>query len=272
MSTNSWKNLPQEPRWTKQRILGVLLRCFLCLLGAGIILFLSLLWKTKEQTQPLQKLLYTTDGLLTETWFVEHVAVPWNQALLSVDLEKLQKCILQFSQIQNVEIQRQFPNTLKIALVERKPCAKIGIKFKGQRKLLLVDSAGYLFNPLCYKKNIIQQLPTLADIQTSLFVKNAIVGFSAISELLNFLQHNAPDILQHTRYISLKHFDPLLEKKWQTVDLKLQARFIIQFPLYSMADGLKKLKAIMHALTPQQRKSLKKINVALTHPTIEFWR
>lgn len=270
MGTNSWQNLPQEPRWTKQRIRTLFFRCFFPCLIIVIIAIAGTLWKPGDRTQPLKKLIYTTDGVLTESWFVEHIAIPWQRELLSIDLENLQKCALQFSQIKTTEIQRQFPNTLKISIIERKPCAKIAAVVKGQRKLLFVDESGHLFKPICYKKDVVHQLPTLTDIPANLFSKGNITGFAAISKLLIFLKNNAPDLLQHTQYISLKHFDPFLEKKWQIVDIRLQARFTLQFPIHAMSDGLKKLKAILRSLSNQQRESLKKINVALTHPVIEF--
>lgn len=270
MSTNSWQNLPQEPRWTKQRVRLFCLRCCFVLLLIVAGAFAITLWQSRIQTQPLQQLSYATDGALTEAWFMEHVSVPWQKDLLSIDLKKLQKNILQFSQIKSAEIQRQFPNALKISLIERKPCAKLLIAYKGQRKLFLVDESGKLFKPINYKKAFVRQIPTLADIPSNLFSKGNIVGFLAVSELINFLKNNAPDLLQHAQCISLKHFDPYLEQKWQVVDIRLQAKFTLQFPLHDMDDGLKKLKTILRSLSPQQRKSLKKINVALTHPTIEF--
>lgn len=269
MSSNSWQNLPQEPRWTQQRLRWLCLRCclfFLLIISGALAITL---WKSRIQTQPLQQLHFSTDGTLTESWFVKHVRIPWRKGLLSIDLEKLQKSILQFSQIKTCEIQRQFPNALKISLIERKPCAKIAIVYKSQRRLFFVDESGKLFKPINHKKDFVRQLPTLAMISTNLFSKGSIVGFSAISELLDFLKNNAPDLLQHAQYISLKHFDPCLEKKWQVVDIRLRAKFTIQFPLQSMEEALKKLKAILRSLSHQQRKSLKKINVALTHPTIE---
>ena len=269
MSTNSWQNLPQEPRWTKQRVRWL---CFRGCLFFLIIIFGTLivnLWKSKVQTQPLQQLSFSTDGSLTEAWFVNHISIPWGKELLSIDLGKLQKTILKISQIKTCEIQREFPNTLKIALIERTPCAKVAIAYKGQRKIFLVDETGKLFNPVNYKRVFIRQLPTLAEIPNHLFAKGSIAGFTAVSELIAFLKNNAPDVLQHAQYISLKHFDPYLEKKWQVIDLRLRAKFTIQFPLQAMEEALKKLKAILRSLSYQQRKSLKKINVALTHPTIE---
>ena len=146
----------------------------------------------------------------------------------------------------------------------------MAVALKGQRKFFLIDETGNLFNPINYKKDFIRQLPTLAGIPSNLFSKGGIVGFSAVSGLLSFLKSNAPDLLQHAQYISLKHFDPYLESKWQVVDICLRTKFTIQFPLQSMDDGLKKLKAILRSLSSKQRKSIKKINVALTHPTIEF--
>ena len=252
MSSNSWQNLPQEPRWTKQRFRWLCLRCCLWLALGMAAIFVVTFWKSRVQTQPLQQLVFSTDGVLTESWFVEHVPIPWQKELLSIDLEKLQKHILQFSQIKMCEIQRQFPNALKLSLIECKPCAKVAIAYKGQRKLFLVDETGKLFKPINLKKEFIRQLPTLADLAGNLFSKNNIVGFPALSELLLFLKNNAPDLLQHAQYISLKHFDPFLEKKWQVIDIRLRSKFTIQFPLQDMEEALKKLKAILRSLSDQQ--------------------
>ena len=91
MSTNSWQDLPQEPRWTKQRFRLLCLRCCLLFLLMVVGAFAVTLWKSKIQTQPLQQLIFSTYGILTEAWFVDHMHIPWQKELLSIDLEKLQK-------------------------------------------------------------------------------------------------------------------------------------------------------------------------------------
>ena len=45
---------------------------------------------------------------------------------------------------------------------------------------------------------------------------------------------------------------------------------MIILPIQKQKTALKKLENILHALSSQQRKTLKIINVALTNPTVEF--
>ena len=74
----------------------------------------------------------------------------------------------------------------------------------------------------------------------------------------------------HLRCISLQNFDPFLQNQWHCVDLEIRNAFTIVFPLTSPDVALRKLKSILKALSKNQRDALKKINVALTAPTIEL--
>ena len=144
------------------------------------------------------------------------------------------------------------------------------ISKNGKKSLMLVSKEGFIFSPYGYKKEMIRLFPTISNIPTKLIVKNEIIGFSMVCKLIKFLKENAKDLLLNLHCISLEHFDPFLQSYWRFVDLKFSNSFTIVFPLESLDNALRNLKSILRSLSKNQRNSLKKINVALTAPTIEL--
>lgn len=270
MSLNSWRSLPQEPRWNKQKLRRLGVRMLVVVLLASVFCAISFYFHPHSQPQPFKKLVFSTNGILTEAWLKSHLSMPWGKDLLSINLEKLQTRILRYHQIKAVDISREFPDTLKITLTERTACSKIFVLKDSEKSIRLISKEGFIFPPVGYKKEMIRLLPTISNIPQKLIIKDEILGFCFISEMIDFLKENAKDLLLNLRCISLQNFDPFLQKHWHCVDLELRNSFTIVFPLASPEKALNKLKSILNALSKKQRNSLRKINVALTAPTIEF--
>ena len=272
MSTNSWQNLPQAPCWTKQRVRRYLFKTLIigimfCLIGYGIKFCQDHL-----KPQPFKYLEFTSNGAIEKSWFISHVPLPWGKNLLSIPLENLQTLILKHQQIETVYIQRVFPHTLKISLHERKPCAKILITHRGKKRVCLIANDGTLFQPIGYNREVVRNLCTVVGVHKSLFSHNKILGFDFIADLIDVFRTNVPDLLHHIKSISLAHFDPFLEKKWHFIDIQLMSGIVIEYPLHQADGPIKKLKAILHSLSEQQRHSLKRINLTAPNPIIEFYR
>lgn len=270
MNTYSWQDLPQQPSWSKQRIRELFWRCLgrgllLGLFTAGLFLFLK-----KGPQQPFEKLAFSTDGVIQEPWFTSHIDLPWHQDLLTIDLKTLQQQILRYAQIQSVTLTREYPSRLRIQLQERTPCAKFALQSGKKRTLGLVAPDGFIFTPIGHARTQLQALKTLVGIQSKFVHKQKILGFASIYALLTFFKNYAPDIWQHTTRISLKNFDPFVEKKWQTIDLLIYRTWWLTFPLENPEFSLKKLQATLRALSHPQRQLLKRIDVSFAHPTVEL--
>ena len=267
----SWKSLQQKPRWTGQRVRRVVWRAGLIF---GIFLGVGFgLWRAvgrSKTIQPLEQIYFSTDGVLQKKWFLSHIRVPFGDGLMSVDLEELQRRCLSYKQIREVCVVREFPNALRIQLKEHQPCGKLLISQNGKRSIGLVSKEGMVFEPLQYDRQKLKTLPTLSDVPTALLKNGKIVGFSTVFGLLRFLNSRAPDIFQTVRGVSLKHFDPFLEKRWQSIELDIGGIWTLVFPVEHPEAALEKVRSILRALSPQQRKNLRRLNVALTRPTVEF--
>jgi len=263
---NSWENLPQKTKANKQQIYFYV-KIFATLAFFALIIVFS---NPTDPVQVFRYLKFETNGVIQKNWFIEYLDLPKNKNLLSIDLIYLREYILKISQVESVELCRKFPNTLVITLKEHIPCAKLLLKNDSGNKLGLVDLKGNIFLPLGYDKEILKLYPTVSEISEKIMRKNKIIEFDKVSELINRVKDQYPDLYAHINNVSLKNFDPFLEAKWQTVEVKIEKNLRIIFPIQKQKIALEKLGNILHSLTPQQQKTLKLINVALTNPTVEF--
>ena len=267
----SWKSLQQKPRWTGQRVRRVLWRAGMVIgliTGMGFVL-----WRTIEKTeiiQPLEQIYFSTDGVLQKNWFLKNVKVPFGEGLMTIDLNNLQRCCLQQRQVKSVHIAREFPNALRIRVQEHQPCAKVLLVKNGNRSVGLVSEEGVIFEPIGYGRQQLATYLTLSDVPKTLMKDGKIIGFRSVFRLLQFLNSNAPDVFQAIKKLSLKHFDPFLEKRWQSIELDIGGIWTLVFPIENPEAALSKVRSILRALSPQQRKNLRRLNVALTRPTVEF--
>ena len=248
------------------------------LLRAGIVLsFASTigfgLWRIigkSDIIQPLEQVFFSTDGVLQKNWFLANVKVPFGEGLMAIDLNALQQRCLQYKQIKKVHIAREFPNALRIQVEEHRPCAKVLLSKNNRRSIGLVSEEGVIFEPVGYGRQQLATYPTVADVPKTLMKDGKILGFQSVFRLLQFLNSNAPDVFQAIKKLSLKHFDPFLEKRWQSIEFDIGGTWTLVFPLEQPESALSKLRSILHSLSPQQRKNLRRLNVAATRPTVEF--
>lgn len=267
----SWKSLPQKPRWTGQRVRRALWRAGMVIgliTGMGFVL-----WRTIEKTeiiQPLEQIYFSTDGVLQKNWFLKNVKVPFGEGLMTIDLNNLQRCCLQQRQVKSVRIAREFPNALRIQVEEHQPCAKVLLSKNNRRSVGLVSEEGVIFEPLQYGRQKLATYPTVADVPKTLMKDGKIVGFRSVFRLLQFLNSNAPDVFQAIKKLSLRHFDPFVDTKWQSVEFDIGGTWTLVFPIEQPEAALAKLRSILRSLSPQQRKNLRRLNVAATRPTVEF--
>lgn len=272
MATNSWQHLPQDPQFNKQRFKRKLLRYgFLCFIAIASIGVGRYFLKTVDGSiQRLEQVKFSSDGMLTEAWFLNTIPLPWKEQLMKVDLAQLQQEILQYSQVEAVEIIREFPSSIHVHIHEKKACAKTLLSQKGKRKLLLITSQGEFFAPIGYTRSILMVLPTISGLHKGLLANQKIVQFEAIAQFIHLLQMEVPDVYDRMSSLSLRHFDPSLEEKWWILDLHLKGGLIATMPIMKASEAFRNWKLIFKNLPQQQQTSLKKIDLSLSHPTLTF--
>ncbi|MDR2396932.1 MAG: FtsQ-type POTRA domain-containing protein [Puniceicoccales bacterium] len=271
---HSWRSLQQDAQLTKARCKGFLSKFFI-LVTVSSLCVIAFKWCAHFHRpllcpQPLRKITFTSDGVLSENWLRRRVSIPLGKDLMRIDLGYIKAQLETCSQVASAIITRQFPDTLMIEIKELKPVAKLFVSTQGKRCIRLISAEGKLFTPMAYTKHGIKTLPTLSDVTVQLIQGGKILKFNRIYTLLVALMHQYPDVYATVVQISLKNFDPLLEEKWLQVDLKTSHNQHLIFNCTHIGVQMRKLKGVLYALTPQQRSQLLRIDLSLTNPIVEF--
>ncbi|MDR1255045.1 MAG: FtsQ-type POTRA domain-containing protein [Puniceicoccales bacterium] len=271
---HSWRSLQQDAQLTKARCKWLLGKFFI-LVALSSLCLIVFKWfehfhKPLLCPQPLRKVIFTSDGVLSENWLNRRVSIPLGKALMRIDLEYIKTQLEACSQVASAVITRKFPDTLVIEIKELKPVAKLFVSIQGKRCIRLISAEGKLFTPVAYTRYGIKPLPILSDVTVQLIQKGKILKFNRIYTLLVELMHQYPDVYATIVQISLKNFDPLLEEKWLQVDLKTSYNQHLIFNCTYVDVQMRKLKGVLYALTPQQRSQLLRIDLSLANPVVEF--
>ncbi|MDR0646908.1 MAG: FtsQ-type POTRA domain-containing protein [Puniceicoccales bacterium] len=271
---HSWRSLQQDAQLTKARCKGFLSKFFI-LVAASFLCVIAFrgcahFHKPLLCPQPLRKVTFTSDGVLSENWVKRHVSIPLGKDLMRIDLGYIKTQLEAYSQVASAIITRKFPDTLAIEIKEFKPMAKLLVSTQGKRCIRLISAEGKLFTPIAYTKHGIKTLPTLSDVTGPLIQERKILKFNKIYKLLVELMRQYPDVYATIVQISLKNFDPLLEEKWLQVDLRTSYNQHLIFNCTQIDVQMRKLKGILYALTPQQRSQLLRIDLSLTNPVVAF--
>lgn len=246
------------------------IRLYWALLGIVCCLIVVIGWMGQcKAVQPFRKIVYTTNGVINKHWFCTNIKLPVGQNLLSIDLSDLQQQILQYSQIESVTLVREFPNTLRVNINERKPFARMIVTQKKKRVWGCVSEDGSIFLPIQQGTEAFKQCVLLVDIPKTILKQQRIVGFADVVQVIRCLQQ-VPEFFLSIKSISLKHFDPYLARRWQTIELRMTGDWILVFPIDRPEEALNKTQMLLKSLSPEQWHTVRRVNMSLTAPTIEF--
>ena len=178
-SGRDWTSLKQEPSrkpgsgiaW--KRILKIRLHktalilsaiCGIAFLVIGVSYFTSnpLDVNLAGPSGKVEKYEFQTDGTLDEDWLKETLAISKDQSLMDLNLQALKTQLEDTSQIISAEVQRRYPNILRVSITEYAPILKIYINHpeKGTQCLLVADD-GTVFEGLKQPEGLVNDLPVL---------------------------------------------------------------------------------------------------------------
>ncbi len=220
----SWRNIRQEVSapamsrqgrrrqvfsWLKAGVVGGLLAA-----GAwgGFLVVHS--WETDRtglatavHSAPVRDIVLITDGVLTQQWVRETLALPASASLMSLDLPLLRDRLLRSGQVRVAVLGRNFPDGLVVTLQERTPVARVQASDgSGAPRQLLVAKDGVVYAGLNYDKSMLASLPWLDGIRL-LKAENGfapVAGMADVSALLSMAQLQAPKLYRDWLVVSLE--------------------------------------------------------------------
>lgn len=224
----SWRDIRQEVTplamsrkgRSRQRLEWFKVTTLIALLAAGGWGLYTLIhsWETDRtalatavHSEPVRGIAVITDGMLTEKWVTEMLALPKSASLMSLDLAKLRDKLQTDGQVSVAVLTRNFPDMLSVTLRERTPVARLmASENDGPAKQLLVARDGVVYDGFNYDKQMLASLPWLAGVR---LVKGPggkiepVAGMADISTLLSMAQLEAPQLYRTWLIVSLERLE-----------------------------------------------------------------
>jgi cell division protein FtsQ len=165
---------------------------------------------TAVHSAPVRETVLITDGVLSQKWVNETLALPKGASLMALDLPALRDRLTAYGQIRVAVLTRSFPDTLVVTLQERSPVARVqASEGLGLTKQLLVAKDGTPYEGIGYDSQLLATLPWLDGVR---LVKDGrgyapIAGMSDVSALLSTAQLQAPHLYRGWLIVSLARLD-----------------------------------------------------------------
>ena len=195
-------------RWVK--LVGGLL--LLILISGGFFqLFRILNRDTKRAVMsvtvnPVEGILFRTDGVLTERWLEETIGRQIGIPIMEIDIFALKGMLEKSAQVEFASVERIFPGDLRIEIIERKPVLRLlTASADGKRHLKLVARDGVVYQGIGYSRNALQQLPYLQPYRHSDGSYFPLRGIELVVELLDLVRSTQPKFFDTWQVVSLQH-------------------------------------------------------------------
>jgi len=161
-------------------------------------------------SKPVREIVVITDGVLTQKWAHEILALPKGTSLMALDLGAMKKRLLGSGQVRVAVLARSFPDTLVVTLQERTPVARLQAgEADGSVRQLLVARDGVVYDGVNYDKRMLASLPWLDGVR--LVGKDGkyepIAGMADVSALLAMAQLEAPQLYRDWLIVSLARLE-----------------------------------------------------------------
>ena len=180
---------------------------------AAVVYFASSIRSVPEllskagESLPLNYVEVQSDGGLDRAWAMERLSLGRDANLLSIDVDAIKRSFEAVGQVRSASVTRQFPDTLRIAIQERRPIARImAQRSSGERLELLADEEGHVFECESIDVALLRSLPYLDGVA----LKREGEGFARIEGM-----EKVAKLLGEARLIA-----PHLYRNWQIVSLK----------------------------------------------------
>lgn len=195
--------------WSKRLILGIM----------GISVLAGVYFLLKQQlsqpagleaqtpSAPIERIHYKTDGQLSDRWLQSFLALAPNTGMMEVDIFELKKNLEAQPQILRAELERNFPNELRVQLFEQSPVLRlVTMDKRGRKELKLVSKTGHIFTPIDYPIQVLKKLPFVRPYKNSQGQFFPMCGMDRIAEILKTFEEKVPTLSRQIKVVSLEHF------------------------------------------------------------------
>jgi cell division septal protein FtsQ len=197
--------------------------------------------------QPVNQIKFQTNGVLNEQWLRSFFSFPRGIDIMAVDIFAIKQKIERCSQVKEAHIERQFPDTIKVTLVERIPILRVLVCEGQLHREMFVDGEGVIFS--CEKIAEIEQkmMPFLSGTtlkRTGNDQYEKVEALEKVCELLTLAKMRYWPIYAQMEVVSIEK----LRKKnvpWSRINVRCHCASSVIFKDSDFDEQLKRLSFIL---------------------------
>jgi len=157
------------------------------------------------KSEKVRDVVLITDGVLTQQWLNQTLALPRGVTLMAVDLAALRARLLAHGQVRVAVLTRSFPDTLVVTLQERTPVVRLRADDGSGPKSYFVARDGVVYEGFNYDPSMVATLPWLDGVRLARRggKLEPIAGMETVTSLLMTAQLQAPHLYATWQIVSL---------------------------------------------------------------------
>lgn len=234
-------------------------------------------WQTRAfsalavPTTALQNIYFESNGVLDDAWLREKIELPKGVALMDVDIAHLRDQLMDEGQTLTAEVERIFPDSLKVKVTEHRPILRIAtMDAQGQRYLYLVSETGEVYKGSQYSKATLAALPFLDGV----VLKRRGTGFEPVAQapvladLLNAARTGWPELYADWHIVSCRNFKAGSPVPGATIVVKSRQHGDIVFLPEAFPRQLQHLQAISAYARKERLSRLESVDLSLDEPAV----
>ncbi len=219
----------------------------------------------------LHSIYFESDGVLDEAWLREKIELPAGVALMDIDIAGLRDQLLDEGQTQSAEVERIFPDALKISVTEHRPILRIAtMDAQGKRYLYLVSETGEIYKGSQYSPSTLKALPFLDGV----VLKRRGTGFepitqaSVLTELLLTARRGWPELYADWRIVSCRNFSGDVTAPGASIVVKTNSKSDIVFNPVDFPRQLQHLQEINAYARRERLPRIESVDLSLEDPAV----
>ncbi|MDR1591011.1 MAG: FtsQ-type POTRA domain-containing protein [Puniceicoccales bacterium] len=197
--------------------------------------------------QPVGRIKFQTNGTLNAQWLRSFFTFQRGVDIMDVDIFAIKHRIEQCSQVKEVHVERQFPDTIKVTLQERIPILRILMREGHLHREMFVDGEGVVFSCESIAEIERQMMPflsgtTLKRMGNGQYEK--VEALEKVCELLTLAKTKYWPIYAQMEVISVEK----LRKKnvpWSKINVRCHCASAVIFKDSDFDEQLKRLSFIL---------------------------
>lgn len=219
----------------------------------------------------LHSVYFESDGVFDEAWLRDKIDLPAGVALMDIDIAALRAQLLDEGQTISAEVERIFPDALKISVTEHRPMMRIvTMDAQGKRYLYLISETGEVYNGSHYSPSTLKGLPFLDGV----VLKRSGLGFEPVAqapvlaELLKTARAGWPELYAQWRIVSCQNFKGDVTAPGANIIVKTNDKSDIVFTPEDFPRQLQHLQEISAYARRERLPRIEQIDLSLEDPAV----